>query len=157
MLCSTLSGMNYFPIFPGLVKWETVAHVIAAFPSTAKWKIKEIVPSQMKMLSVFTNPHVVSNLYDFFCSMEHERLYLKDVGNHTVSVPIYLYYMNTVSIFQNIFLMFCKRQKCIQVGNNMRVNELWQNIHFFVCTIPLNLHNVHIHPWIEEISVKQIS
>jgi len=34
----------------------------------------------MKMLSSFTHPEVVPNLYEFISSAEHKRRYFKDYG-----------------------------------------------------------------------------
>jgi len=35
----------------------------------------------MKILSVFTHPHVVPNLYVFICSAEHKGIYLEECFN----------------------------------------------------------------------------
>jgi len=37
----------------------------------------------MKILSVFTHPHVVTNLYVFICSAEHKGRYLEECFNQT--------------------------------------------------------------------------
>jgi len=37
----------------------------------------------MKILSVFTHPHVVPNLYEFNCSAEHKGRYLEECCNQT--------------------------------------------------------------------------
>jgi len=37
----------------------------------------------MKILSVFTHPQVVPNLYVFICSTEHEERYLEECFNQT--------------------------------------------------------------------------
>jgi len=41
----------------------------------------------MKILSVFTHPHVVPNLYEFICSGEHKGRYLKECFNQTDLIP----------------------------------------------------------------------
>jgi len=45
----------------------------------ASWhQIKGLVHPKMKILSVFTHPHVVPNLYAFICSAEHKGRYLEE-------------------------------------------------------------------------------
>jgi len=39
-------------------------------------EMKGLVHLKMKILSVFTHPHVVPNLYVFICSAEHKGRYL---------------------------------------------------------------------------------
>jgi len=47
----------------------------------ARWFLKELVHPKMKILSVFTHPHVVPNLYVFICSAEQEKKYIwKSMG-----------------------------------------------------------------------------
>jgi len=41
----------------------------------------------MEILSVFTHPHVVQNLYVFICSAEHKGRYLEDSFNQTDLIP----------------------------------------------------------------------
>jgi len=38
---------------------------------------------KMKILSVFTHPHVVPNFYVFICSAEHKGRYLEECFNQT--------------------------------------------------------------------------
>jgi len=38
---------------------------------------------KMKILSVFTHPHVVPNLYVFICSAEHKGRFLEECFNQT--------------------------------------------------------------------------
>jgi len=45
--------------------------------------VKGLVYPKMKILSVFTHPHVVPNLYVFFCSAEHKGRYLEECFNQT--------------------------------------------------------------------------
>ncbi len=40
--------------------------------------IKEMVQPKMKLLSSFTHPHVVSNLYEFLSYVEHKRRYFEE-------------------------------------------------------------------------------
>jgi len=44
---------------------------------TDSHNIKGLVYPKMKVLSVFTHPHVVPNLYVFICSAEHKGRYLE--------------------------------------------------------------------------------
>ncbi len=39
---------------------------------------KGIVHPKMKMLSSFTHPHVISNLYEFLSYVEHKRRYFEE-------------------------------------------------------------------------------
>jgi len=47
--------------------------------------VKGLVYPKMKILSVFTHPHVVPNLYVFICSVEHKGRYLEECFNQTVT------------------------------------------------------------------------
>jgi len=42
----------------------------------------------MKILSSFTHPHVVPNLYAFICSAEHRKIFWKNVLIKQISIPI---------------------------------------------------------------------
>jgi len=50
----------------------------------------------MTIVSVFTHPHVVPNLYVFICSAEHKGRYLEECFNQTDLIPhdyhIFSYY-----------------------------------------------------------------
>jgi len=46
-----------------------------------------LVHPKMRILSVFTHPHVVPNLYVFICSVEHKGRYLEECFNHTDLIP----------------------------------------------------------------------
>ncbi len=41
-------------------------------------RFKGIVPPKMKILSSFTHPQVVPNLYEFICSAEHKGRYFEE-------------------------------------------------------------------------------
>jgi len=45
--------------------------------------LKGIVHPKMKILSSFTHPQVVPNLYVFICSAEHKGRYLEECFNQT--------------------------------------------------------------------------
>jgi len=49
--------------------------------------IKGLVHPKMKILSSFTHPHVVSNLYVFICSAEDKGRYLEECFNQTDLIP----------------------------------------------------------------------
>jgi len=48
---------------------------------------KGLVHPKMKILSVFTHPHVVTNFYVFICSAEHKGRYLEECFNQTDLIP----------------------------------------------------------------------
>jgi len=48
---------------------------------------KVLVHPKMKILSVFTHPQVVQNLYVFICSAEHKGRYLEESINQTDLIP----------------------------------------------------------------------
>ncbi len=50
----------------------------------AEINIKGVVHPKMKILSSFTHPHVVPNLYECLCSAEGKEDILKNVGNRAV-------------------------------------------------------------------------
>jgi len=49
--------------------------------------LKGLVHPKMKILSVFTHPHVVPNLYVLICSAIHKGRYLEECFNHTDLIP----------------------------------------------------------------------
>jgi len=63
----------------------------AVHVNTIKWEmqaqIKGLVHPKMKILSVFTHPQVVPNLYVFICSAEHKGRYLEECFNQTDLIP----------------------------------------------------------------------
>jgi len=48
---------------------------------------KGLVHPKMQILSVFTHPHVVPNLYVFICSAKHKGRYLEESFNQTDFIP----------------------------------------------------------------------
>jgi len=50
-------------------------------------RFKGLVHPKMKILSVFTHPYVVPNLYVFICSAEHKERYLEECFNQTDLIP----------------------------------------------------------------------
>ncbi len=74
----------------------------------------------------FTHPQVVPNLYEFICSAEQKDI-LKFVTRlqwcpRTAQFP---------HILQNIFFLFRRTKKFIQVWNYLRASK-WQTLHFWV-------------------------
>jgi len=74
----------------------------------------------MKILSLFTYPHVIPNLYAFISAAEHKIRYF-EVENQTVSVPI---------DFHCLFVFFCPYNRSQwEVGFQLNKGE---NFHFGV-------------------------
>jgi len=57
---------------------------------TAIQVLKGIVLPKMKILSSFTHPQFVPNLYVFICSAEHRGRYLEECFNQTDLNPHWL-------------------------------------------------------------------
>ncbi len=103
--------------------------------------LEGIVHPKMKLLSSFTHPHIVPNLYKLTC-VKHNRIWRTKLKNQTVVDPYWLPWVNNTtgtiiclitSTLQNIF--FCvqhKKKTLTSVWNNMRVSKLWWNFHFGV-------------------------
>ncbi len=93
--------------------------------------IKGIVHPKMKMMSSFTHPQVVPNLYECLCSAEHKGIYSEECGKQSSSVaPL------TSIVF---FLLLWKPM----VPQNSLVTNLIQNI--FLCV----RQNKEIHAGLE--------
>jgi len=74
----------------------------------------------MTILSSFTHPQVVSNLYEFIYFAEHRIL--KNVGNQTVDVLHWLY----PDILRNICVLLCLAEEINSyIWNNLRVSQLF--------------------------------
>jgi len=41
-------------------------------------KVKGCLAPKMEILSYFTHPQVVPNLYEFLCSVEHKRIHFEE-------------------------------------------------------------------------------
>jgi len=52
--------------------------------------IKGLVHPKMKILSIFTHPHVVPNPCVFSCSAEHKGRYVEECFNQTDLIPHWL-------------------------------------------------------------------
>ncbi len=53
--------------------------------SQQKYRLKGIVHPKMKILSLFTHPQVVPNLYECLCSAEHKGRYSEECGKQSSS------------------------------------------------------------------------
>jgi len=99
---------------------------------------KGIVHPKMKILSLFTHPQVVPNLYTFLSSNEHKGRYFEDYGKLNssgaplTSIVFFSYYGSQwcpkaawlQTFFQISSFVFSRTKKLIQVWNNLRV---WNN------------------------------
>ncbi len=114
-----------------------------------KYEVKGIVHPKMKMLSSFTHPQVVPNLYECLCSAEHKGRYY--VGNimwetewfwgtidfHSMFFSYYGSHCCTKTAWLQTFFriysfVFGRTQTFIQVWNYLRVSKWWQHFHFWV-------------------------
>ncbi len=111
-------------------------NVFLAIATNIHQRLKGIVHSKMKILSSFTHPQVVPNLYECLCSAEHIGRYFEECGKQSRSgapltsiVFVFLIWKSMVpqnsliTIFlQNIFL--CVRQnKEIHTGLELLEGE----------------------------------
>ncbi len=55
-------------------------NVFLAIATNIPPRLKGIVHPKMKMLSLFTHPYVIPNLYECLCSAEHKGRYFKECG-----------------------------------------------------------------------------
>ncbi len=102
----------------------------------------------MKILSSFTHPQVVPNLYECLCSAEHKGRYSEECGKQSSSgaqltsvvVFLFFYYGSQwcpktawlQTFFRISSFVFGTTKKFIQVWNYLRVSKWWQNFHFWV-------------------------
>ncbi len=118
--------------------------------------LKEIVHPKILILSSFTHPQVVPNLYECLCSAEHKGRYSEECGNRADLgqnwLTWYIYYGNQWCPkepgykLSSKYLPLCsaKEEKIIQVWNFLRVSKWWKNF-LFGWTIPLKyIENVSI-------------
>ncbi len=127
----------------------------------------------MKILSSFTHPQVVPNLYECLCSAEHKGRYSEECGKQSssgaplTSIVFFPYYGSQwcpktawLQIFFRISsFVFSRTKKFIQVRNYLRVNKWWQNFHFWV-NYPFNRYvypNYCCYLWKNERSMKDFS
>ncbi len=113
--------------------------------------LKGIVHPKMKILSSFTHPQVVPNLYECLCSAEHKGRYSEECGKQSSSgapltsrVFIFSCYGSQwcpktawlQTFFRISSFVFSRTKTFIQVQNYLRMSKWWQNFHFG-STIPL--------------------
>ncbi len=100
----------------------------------------------MKILSSFTHPQVVPNLYECLCSAEHKGRYFEEFGKQShcgallTSMFFFSYYgsqwcLKTAwlqTYLQISSFVFSRTKTFIQVWNYLSVSKWWQNLHFWV-------------------------
>ncbi len=100
----------------------------------------------MKILSSFTHPEVVPDLYTYLCSAEHKGRYSEECGKRSSSgapltssvfIPYYGSQWCPKTAWLQIFFkissfVFSRTKKFIQVWNDLRVSKWWQKLHFWV-------------------------
>jgi len=77
-LCSRRSAILISSAAISLAAWACSA---STEMEIHKSRVKGFVHPKMKILSVFTHPHVVPNLYVFICSAEHKGKYSEECLN----------------------------------------------------------------------------
>jgi len=109
------------------VIWYIVIHLHTETDKTSDCDtIKGIGHPKMEILSSYTHPHVVPNLYDFFYSAEYTRRYVLDILH--VLDPIDFHCMDTrktKTFFETSFFLCSTEER--KVWNNMRVSKWWKN------------------------------
>ncbi len=119
--------------------------------------VKGIVHPKMKILSSFTHPQVVPNLFECLCSAEHKGRYPEECGKQSrsgaplTSIVFFFSYYGSQwcpktawlqTFFKISSFVFGRTKKFIQVWNYLRVSKWWQNFHFWV-NYPLNSVLIH--------------
>ncbi len=108
--------------------------------------LKGIVHPKMKILSSFTNPQVIPNLYECLCSAEHKGRYFEECGKQSTSgapltsIVFFFYYGSQwcpktawlQTFFKISSFVFGRTKTFIQVWNYLRVSKWWQDFHFWV-------------------------
>ncbi len=99
--------------------------------------LKVIVHPKMKMMSSFTRPEVVPNLYECLCSAEHKGRYSEECGKQSSSFFLLWKSMCPKTAWLQTFFkissfVFGRTKTFIQVWNYMRVSKWWQNLHFWL-------------------------
>ncbi len=119
--------------------------------------VKGIVHPKMKILSSFTHPQVVPNLYEFLVLPNTKEDILKKVcnqavlGHHWLHSRKKIYTMQVVcprtALFPTFFrissFVFSRTKTFIQVWNYLRVSKWWQNFHFWV-NYPFKVYQIGV-------------
>ncbi len=106
-------------------------------PSSSALLLKGIVHPKMKILSSFTHPQVVPNLYECLCSAEHKGRYSEECGKqqfwgtidfHSIFFSYYgSQWCPKTAWLQTFFkitsFVFSRTKKFIQVWNYLRVSK----------------------------------
>ncbi len=115
-------------------------------------KVKGTVHPKIKILSSFTHPQVVPNLYEVICSAEQNirkifwrkfvtRLFWGTIDFHSRNKNGSQWCPRT-ALFPTFFkissFVFSRTKTFIQVWNYLRVSKWWQNLHFWV-NYPFNM------------------
>ncbi len=123
--------------------WWLCLFIQAPFQSL----VKGIVHPKMKILSSFTHPQVVPNLYECLCSAGHKRRYFwrlfvtrlfwGTIDFHSRKPKYYgSQWCPRTALFPSFFrissFVFSRTNTFIQVWNYLRVSKWWQNFHFWV-------------------------
>ncbi len=112
-------------------------HTYTRYKNSSSQDLKGIVHPKMKILSSFTHPQVVPNLYEFLCSAEHKGRYSEECGKQSSSgapftsiVFFFLLWKSMVpqtawlqTFFKISSFVFSRTKKCIQVWNYLRVSK----------------------------------
>ncbi len=110
--------------------------------------LKGIVHPKKTILSSFTHPQVVPNLYECLCSAEH-RKYSEEYGKRSSSVApltsivffIFFSYHGSQCCPKTVWLqtffkissfVYSRTKTFIQVWNYLRVSKLWHNFHLWL-------------------------
>ncbi len=121
-------------------KWLQNFHLWVNYP------FKGIVHPKRKILSSFTHPQVVPNLYECLCSAEHKGRYSEECGKQSssgaplTSIVFFFYYGSQwcprtawlQTFFKISSFVFSRTKTFIQVWNYLRVSKWWQYFHFWV-------------------------
>ncbi len=97
-------------------------------------QLKRTVYIKMNILSSFTHPHVVPNIYEFIYSVEHKRRYFEKAKLFWLTL-----YAKTVQTFSpSKYLLLCSTEE--RTSYRFIITREWVNdkIKIFVWTLPLN-------------------
>ncbi len=120
-------------------------------PGIVWWDFKGIVHPKMKILSSFT---VVLNLYEFLCSPQLKRRYLKNVITRMFLVPIdsnsvfifLFFFFHTMKVMQQLFgYQYCSQYIILRStaeGNSYRLRKTTDFFFFFWWTIRRKQPNI---------------
>ncbi len=120
--------------------WIRLSHSEPLLISEMTCSLKGIVHSKIKILSSFTHPQVVPNLYECVCSAEHKGRYSEECGKQSssgaplTSIVFFSYYGSQwcpktawlQTFFRISSFVFSRTKKFIQVWNHLRVCKWWQ-------------------------------